>query len=239
MKPIHQFAWVLLPVLVFPLSWSCKDDEEPSEPKVSKEAAAPAAEVKAKKPEPRKKPVKATPEELDARQKIAAASTNRPPDRLTPTADAPKPPRPAPAVKESLLPDLRLLLTATDVTQAGDKKTVFRKRPLPGMAVTPEQDALYYEPEKDSSYGFGIQVFRERNTLKAKQRFESMFASYPNSVEIAPVAGDTFFAFWDEVLFVSFMHPYNGMIVVLSCGRPYCDSDSLYALSKKVSVRLK
>ncbi|NOZ01867.1 MAG: hypothetical protein GXP54_08270 [Deltaproteobacteria bacterium] len=142
-------------------------------------------------------------------------------------------------LREPRIPDLRLLLTATDVTQNGGGRSAFRRRAMPGMVVTPDQDALYYEPEKGSSYGFGIQVFHEKNMARAKQRFESMFASYPNSVEIAPVAGNTFFAYWDEVLFVSFMNQHNGLIVVLSCGRPYCDSDSLYALAKKVSSRIR
>jgi hypothetical protein len=64
-----------------------------------------------------------------------------------------------------------------------------------------------------------------------------MLASYPSAVEVAPVAGKTFFAWWDEVLFVTFVQPAKNLVVVLSCGRKHCDSDRLYDLAKKVATR--
>ena len=55
--------------------------------------------------------------------------------------------------------------------------------------------------------------------------------------EIAPVAGKTFFAYWEEILYVGFVIPTRNMVVVMSCGRKFCDSDKLYELARKVGSR--
>jgi len=256
---IQVFPGLILATLAGVTLASCKDDEQLAEPGETKKQVPAVTEAG---PEPahersaeptKKQPVdgktQAAPPKMAAPGPGSVpgpAEKMAPPPGLPPSAPRPvavKPPVPAPApaahTPKSLLPDLRLLLTATDVTQTAGPKAVFRRKAMPGMVVTAEQDALYYEPEKGSSYGFGIQVFHERNGAKAKQRFESMFASYPNAVEIPPVSGNSFFAYWDEVLFVAFMPQYKDTIAVVSCGRPYCDSDDLYGLAQKVGSRLK
>lgn len=164
----------------------------------------------------------------------AAATASQPASQpaAPPPVQPPRPPAP-----RSPLPDLRLLLTANDVTSISGGKTAFRKAALPGMTTTEDQDSLYYEPEKGTKYGFAIQVFRGATPEATRERYSSMLASYPSAVEIAPIAGKTFFAWWDEVLFVAFIQPTKNLVVVLSCGRSYCDSDKLYELAKKVSTR--
>lgn len=261
MRMIQVFSGLMLAALAVGTLASCKDDEQVAEPAESKKPVPVAAQKSPDPaPEPTPEPGKVPPAApapgdpaVKAPGKIQEAADKGSPSR-NPPAPVPRPapdkppaavpspvatPAPTAQATRSLVPDLRLLLTATDVTQTAGTKAVFRRKAMPGMVVTAEQDALYYEPEKGASYGFGIQVFREKNASKAKQRFESMFASYPNSVEISPVSGNTFFAYWDEVLFVAFQTQYKGTIAVVSCGRPYCDSDDLYGLAQKVSSRLK
>jgi len=151
---------------------------------------------------------------------------------------APPPPAPLPhAVSRPPMPDLKLLLTARDVSEMTGGKTSFKRTTLPGVAPSEDYDCIYYEPEKGSNYGLGIQVFRGATPDQTRERYASMLASYPSAVEIQPVAGKTFFAWWDEVLFVVFVQPAKNLVVVLSCGRKHCDSDRLYELARKVATR--
>lgn len=146
------------------------------------------------------------------------------------------PPSPAP---QSPLPDLRLLLTAADVAGVAGGKTEFQRTTLSGVEAGQDRQSLYFEPVKGGSFGFAIQVFREGDSRAARQRWEQAFATYPNAVEVAPVAGSSFFAYWGEVLHVAFLQPHGNLVVIVSCGRKYCDSDALYALAKKANSRIK
>ena len=172
-----------------------------------------------------------------------AAADTRPGQTKTtqPSSTPPVVPAPvqAPRGPGKGVPDLRLLLTATDVAEMSGGKSGFHRTALPGVIPSDSVDALYYEPDSGSHYGFGIQVYSERRLSRARQKYESLFASYPNSVEVAPVSGKTFFAYWGEVLFVVFVHPQRSLVVALSCGRQYCDSDGIYGLAKKVGSRIK
>ena len=55
--------------------------------------------------------------------------------------------------------------------------------------------------------------------------------------EIAAVSGRTFFAYWEDLLYVGFVQPSKNLVIVLSCGRSICSSDALYELARKVSTR--
>lgn len=159
--------------------------------------------------------------------------TSKPQQNLEPVAKQPEP-------GSSQLPlDPRLLLTVADITEATKGKAEFTRTILPGIPEGPNKASVYYEPTKSQKYGFGLQIFREADPRSAQQRFDNMFASYPNAVEVAPIAGKTFFAYWDEVLFVVFLQPRQNLVLVVSCGRSFCDSDGLYALAKKVNSRIK
>jgi hypothetical protein len=153
----------------------------------------------------------------------------------TPPPVAPPPvamPAPRPA-----MPDLRLLLTANDVSTLAGPKAQFHRSPLAGSTPGDDLDSLYWSPDKGNDFGFAIQVFRMRDAEAARERFSTMLASYPSATEIAPISGKTFFAYWDEVLFVTFVQPGKNFVYVLSCGRKFCDSDKLYELAKKVASR--
>ena len=95
---------------------------------------------------------------------------------------------------------MRLLLTAKDIASVAGEKVAFRRVPLPGIPTTDDQDALYFEPEKGANFGFAIEVFRGRDQEAVRERYAAMLASYPSATEIAPVAGKTFFAYWDEAV---------------------------------------
>jgi hypothetical protein len=144
---------------------------------------------------------------------------------------------PAPAVPRTPLLDPRLLLTLKDVQDLAKGKTAFRRLALQGVPIDDDTDAILYEPEKGSSYGAALQVFRGRTPEVARERFAAMLASYPSAVEIPPVVGKTFFAYWEEILYVGFLVPARNLVVVMSCGRKFCDSDGLYELARKVGAR--
>ena len=143
---------------------------------------------------------------------------------------------PSPGARPGL-PDPRLLLTVSDVSALSGGKTTFKRSILPGVAASVDYDSLYFEPEKGAAYGFGVQVFRTSDAESLRERYQAMVASYPSSTDVTPVAGKTFFAYWDEVLFVVFQQPVKNLIVVLSGGRKYCDSEKLYEFARKVAAR--
>ncbi len=135
------------------------------------------------------------------------------------------------------LPDLRLLLTTTDIDVLTAGKATLRRTVLAGVPPTAHNDAMMYEPQKGTGYGVGIQLFREENAALTRDRFNAMLASYPSAQEIAAVAGRTLFAYWDDVLYLGFIQPTKNLVIVISCGRTYCTSDAIYDLARKVSTR--
>jgi hypothetical protein len=179
----------------------------------------------------------------DPGRPAAASPEAAPPEPATTSTPAPAPApqadraRPAGAPAAPPLPDLRLLLTTTDIEALSAGKGSLRRTSLAGVPPSAHADGLLYEPAKGTAYGVGIQVFREDNSALARDRFNGMLASYPSAQEIAAVAGRTFFAYWDDVMFLGFIQPARNLVIVLSCGRTYCTSDGLYELARKVSAR--
>lgn len=185
---------------------------------------------------------------LPVRSSEGFASSHPPTPRPPEGSVSPHPPTPRPpeaqggALQQTArpaVPDPLLLLTAADVAEVAGPKTEFQRTVLPGFDAGQDRQSLYFEPRKGGSFGFAIQVFRESDGRAARQRWETAFATYPNSTEITPVAGSSFFAYWGEVMHVGFLQPHGNLVVVVSCGRKFCDSDALYALAKKVSSRIK
>ena len=160
--------------------------------------------------------------------------TESPGGARTPERPEEEPKPPAPPAQ-----DIRLLLTMADIKGIAGDKVRFVRRNLPGVVNSKETEALMFAPEKGDAFGFSIQVYYDKPGPKARQRFDNLFATYPNAVEIAPVAGRTFFAYFGDVIHVGFLHPMTGKIVVLSCGQKFCDSDQLYELAKKVASRVR
>ena len=153
-------------------------------------------------------------------------------------AQAPAPVQPAvPQSPRVALPDPRLLLTLKDVQDLSKGKVTFRRVAIQGVPVDEDTDGILYEPEKGAAFGAALQVFRGRNVDAMRDRFAGMMASYPSAQEIPPVAGKTFFAYWEELLYIGFQVPGRNLVVVLSCGRKYCDSDGLYELARKIGAR--
>jgi hypothetical protein len=147
-------------------------------------------------------------------------------------AARPDPSRPA-------LADPRLLLTMADISSIAPARAKFQRAALAGMPRTEDSDSILYLPEKGDSFGFSLQLFRARNALDTKKRFESLQASYPSAQEITPVSGKTFFSYWNDTMHIGFVHPAKNLTAIVSCGRQYCDSDKLMELAGKIAERLK
>jgi hypothetical protein len=216
---------------------SCKKTPPPDDGAAATEPAAgdnvAEPEAKAAAPAPQAQPTPAP-------APVAVAAAPAPAAAIPAPAPAPAPAVVAPAsVAQSRppLPDLRLLLTANDVSTLAGPKAAFKRSSLPGVLASEDVDSLLYEPEKGAAYGFGLQVFRGRDAEAVRERYAAMLASYPSAQEIGPISGKTFFAWWDEVLFVTFVQQNKNLVVVVSCGRKFCDSDKLYDLARKVSTR--
>jgi len=199
------------------------------------DASGPAAEPTAEEEAPAKEaPPERKPGAAPAQPAAQAPATPAAPEG----APAPAPaPAPVAAGPKTALPDPRLLLTLKDVQDLAKGRTAFRRSALQGVPTDDDSDAILYEPEKGTSYGAALQVFRGRSPDAARERFVAMLASYPSAQEISPVAGRTFFAYWEEILYVGFIVPARNLVVVVSCGRKFCDSDTLYELAKKVGTR--
>ena len=168
---------------------------------------------------------------------IAQAPAQVGPDGSQPVAQAGRPSLRQPEAGAPALPDLRLLLTINDIKELASSKVNLRRVPLVGIEPSPKVDSIMYAPVKGNKYGVGLQVFREDSAVFTRDRFNSMLASYPSAVEIAAIAGRTFFAYRDDLLYVGFILPAKNLVFVLSCSRSICNSDSLYELAKKVSSR--
>ncbi|HOE82967.1 MAG TPA: hypothetical protein PK329_08400 [Myxococcota bacterium] len=168
---------------------------------------------------------------------IAQAPAQAGPDGSQPVAQAGRPSLRQPEAGAPTLPDLRLLLTINDIKELTSSKVNLRRVPLVGIEPSPKVDSIMYAPVKGNKYGVGLQVFREDSAIFSRDRFNAMLASYPSAVEIAAIAGRTFFAYRDDLLYVGFILPAKNLVFVLSCSRSICNSDSLYELAKKVSSR--
>jgi hypothetical protein len=227
-------SWILPLVATLALATgSCRKEapkESAQEPEPAAEEEAPAPAPAAKAPAAEAPKPAAAPKEAEA---AAPAGTNAP----APAPAATPAPAPAPSGPRQALLDPRLLLTLKDVQDLAKGKVTFKRSALQGVPGDEDSDAILYEPEKGSAYGAALQVFRSRTPDAARERFASMLASYQNAQEINPVAGKTFFAYWDEILYVRFLVPARNILVVVSCGRKFCDSDGLYELAKKVGAR--
>ncbi len=171
----------------------------------------------------------AEPGQPDTSTAAGKPTVNAEPARTTTKVEPTRPP----------LADPRLILTLADVTAITGPKVRMKRAALAGMPRTEDSDSIMFVPEKGDSFGFALQFFRTRNAQETKKRYEALQASYPNSQEISPVSGKTFFSYWDEVMHITFVNPAKNMVVVVSCGRKFCDSNKLMELSQTVSDRLK
>ena len=211
---------------------------EPVEPEGAPAVAAPEARA-ADEPEAPEPTAPAPAGAQEANTAPGEAGPEEVPDEVVPE---PPPVRTRTQVMASAsappLPDLRLLLTTTDIDSIAGGKAPLRRTVLAGVPPSAQSDAMMYEPTKGTAYGVGIQLFREGNAALARDRFNAMLASYSSAQEIAPVSGRTFFAYWGDVQYIGFIEPTKNLVIVLSCGRTYCkESDDLYELARKVSAR--
>lgn len=147
---------------------------------------------------------------------------------------------PQPNLPPSLLPDPRLLLTLDDILRITETKRSFERKNLHGIPETSYYTSLYFAPkENENEFGVSVQLWYEDNEVSLKNKYAQHFQTYPNAVEIKGIGDKTFFAFWGDILYISFFEVKKKLIVTLSCGKNICNSDEIYELGKKVSMRLK
>lgn len=226
---------ILIILLCFIMSLACKKKTEEEEVvSQSDQEKVLVEEVNQQEPAQNKTPTLSSP---NATPTSTISHTPSPVVSSSPPSPLPVPERPK-VIARPPMPDLRLIMTINDVMEVAKGKVSFRRTELAGAVHDEDTDALYFEPEKGTSFGFALQVFRGRDMEMVRNRYSEFLASYPNSQEITPISGKTFFAYWGEVLFIGFVQPSKYMVVIVSCGRNYCDSDGLYELAKKISSRL-
>ncbi len=134
---------------------------------------------------------------------------------------------------KKLVPDVRLLLTVADIEDLGLKPNQYERVALPGKLPGPHYDSLYYRLKK-KDFGIAIQVWAFKSRIQAIAKYRNLFAELPNARTIDPVAGDTLFAYWGDVIYVGFVHPRQKVVVNLACSKKLCSSDKLYEIAKRV-----
>ncbi|HNU67608.1 MAG TPA: hypothetical protein PKH54_00410 [Myxococcota bacterium] len=228
---------------------SAKADQKADKPTATDSQAVPGPADMAAKPEIRVEQPQAArnPGQVQAAEPVSAttapaaqtaAAGQAPAPGASNPADSPQPvPKPDPS--RPPLPDPRLLLTMTDVAAIAPARARFQRAPLAGAPRTEDSDAILYRPEKGNGFGFSLQIFRSRNALETRKRFDSLLASYPSAQEIASVSGKTFFSYWGDTIHIGFVQPSRNLTAIVSCGRDFCDSDKLMELSTKIAERLR
>jgi hypothetical protein len=208
--------------------FACKKGEQETEKVKASEVEvvsdAPVGQEEQKKVQAPKETKTAKPEQAETQAQVS--------EQMVEKKEVPQPPKPR-------LPDVRLLLTVADVQDIAKGKIEFERKTLEGFVTDARKDAVYFEPRGSQDFGVALQVFAFESAQACAQEFDRLFSSYPNSVDIKPVAGKTFFAYWGEVMHVGFVSGQGTLIGVVSCGRKFCTSDDIYALAGKVANRMK
>jgi hypothetical protein len=144
-------------------------------------------------------------------------------------------------VKAIKMPDIDRILTPLDVNQIAGKKISFESGvPLPGIPASDTYRSLFYNPKgKKDKFGFGIQIWKLSDPLKAKQKYQDLLYTIPHAQDVIPVANQTLFGYWEDILYISFSSLMDNFVVMISCNREICNSDAIYNLGKLVAGRLK
>jgi len=256
MKLFGIFALVL--ALSFALH--CKKEEPPPEDKKEGEAAKEDKTQKEKKAQKErgdaKSPAGVVPESA-VQDKTAESLRKFRPELLNKEQPAqengeeiaavqPKPlkeSKPAEEVKpapepEEQIPDPGSIITLDDISELKSAKGVFERKTLEGIPVSANYAGAHFKAKGKDEFGLSIQIWRGRNPFEMRQKYQDLFSTYPNSKEIEPVSGSTFFAYLNDMLYVGFSVPMKNYNTVVSCARKLCSSDEIYELSKKAASRI-
>ncbi len=175
----------------------------------------------------------ALPEPTAARPEVATAP---------PQAPAPVAPKRGPVVigaRDRGPPlDITGYLSAADLERVLGTKLKFRRKPLPGIKPHKGYNSLYYADARGKHFGVSVQVWRDRNLVDSRTRYNTMRASYSDVVETNRVTAQGFRAFYGNVVSLVFADPRRPMLAVVSCSIKFCTADSVIELSRRVAGRM-
>lgn len=210
----------------------------PGEPPVAGEPAAAAEPAPALvEPGAPAEPAPAAPAEPEpaapnAADRVAAALPPSPVPDLE--ADRPAPKAPAePAL------DISGYLSIADLERVLDKKHSFRRSELPGLKATPDYNALYYADSRDKEFGVSVQVWRDRNLVDSRTRFNTLRNTYTDVVETNRVTAQGFRAYYGGVVTLVFADPRRPLLAAVSCSIKMCSANAAIELSRRVSERMR
>ena len=148
--------------------------------------------------------------------------------------------RPAGADKAQGPPlDITGYLSAADLERVLGKKAKFRRTNLPGVAPSKGHNSLYYADAKGKEFGVSVQVWRDRNLVDSRTRYNTMRGTYSDVVETNRVTAQGFRAFYGGVVTLVFADARRPLVAAVSCSTKFCDANAVIELSRRVAGRMR
>ncbi len=112
--------------------------------------------------------------------------------------------------------------------------------PVPGIKPTPRYNSsLYMPPGRTPTFGVGLQVWREPTRRDVNNRYLRMKGQYTNAEETQALAPDkAFFAYYGNIMSLTFMSFGKKRVVSVSCGETVCDQKKLLDLTQATQKSL-
>ena len=135
--------------------------------------------------------------------------------------------------------DITGYLSAADLERVFGKKLKFRRTNLAGVKPHKGYNALYYADAKGKEFGVSVQVWRDRNLVDSRTRYNTMRNTYSDVVETNRVTAQGFRSFYGNVVSLVFADPRRPMLASVSCSIKFCTADSVIELSRRVAGRMR
>jgi len=135
--------------------------------------------------------------------------------------------------------DITGYLSAADLERVLGGKLKFRRTKLPGKKAHKGYNSLYYADSKGKEFGVSVQVWRDRNLVDSRTRFNTMRNTYSEVVETNRVTAQGFRSFYGDVVSLVFADPRRPMLASVSCSIKFCTADSVIELSRRVAGRMR
>jgi hypothetical protein len=138
--------------------------------------------------------------------------------------------------------DVTGYLSRTDLERVVPKalsKHKLRRAALPGVKPSPTYNALYYAPAKGDDFGVGVQVWRDRNLVDSRTRFNTMRATWTNVVKTNKITEQGFRSHFGDVVTLVFADSRRPLVAAVTCDVAVCKADELIELATRVKTRLR
>lgn len=162
------------------------------------------------------------------------APSSDPPSRDAP--DGKTSGRAAPSADGSL--NVEKYLPLAEARRITTSKTLADAGSLPGIPGDHVYNSRYYAPPQRSEFGTALQVWKERTTKAALERFRAMKRDYPNVEDTAAITKQGFFSYWNDIMTLAFLDISKKTIVSVSCGQGVCKPQTLFELATFVRTKL-